>query len=204
MSLIRKTKKKVVMFTQEKIRLYIFGFLAFCVLSSKNIIIYNEETLVALSFFLFVFFVSQYFGTTIKESLNERGHLIQQELQNFLNIKEQSFTELLTEHKKISGIVNILKGLSAFTSNELNTLKSTNQKALKNVFVGQIETKLRTLAFSKLMIQQKLQQLLSESVLLNVLLVYKQTRGDKTKAGPVVPQKTIQHAIHLLVDNKNQ
>ena len=192
------------MFTQEKIRLYIFGFLAFCVLSSKNIIIYNEETLVALSFFLFVFFVSQYFGTTIKESLNERGHLIQQELQNFLNIKEQSFTELLTEHKKISGIVNILKGLSAFTSNELNTLKSTNQKALKNVFVGQIETKLRTLAFSKLMVQQKLQQLLSESVLLNVLLVYKQTRGDKTKTGLVVPQKTIQHAIHLLVDNKNQ
>jgi phosphopantetheine adenylyltransferase len=195
------------MFTQEKIRLYVFGFLAFCVFSSKNIIIYNEETLVALSFFSFILFVSRYFGTTIKESLNERSELIQHELQNFLNIKEQSFTELLIEHKKVSAIVNTLKGLNVFTNTELVSLKINNQKALKNVFIEQIETKLKTLAFSKLMLQQKLQFLLSENVLLNVLLASQQTQSEKLKMGPrqpVVAQKTIQHAIQLLVANKKK
>ena len=94
------------MFTNEKLRLYIsLDFLAFCVFSSKHIIIYNEETLVALSFFCFIFFVSRYFGNTITESLNERSNIIQQELQNFLNIKETSFKELLAEHNKVSGLV---------------------------------------------------------------------------------------------------
>ena len=54
-------------------RVYLFAFLIFCVCSSKNIIIYNEETLVAASFCLFVLFVFHYFGNTVKEALDERG-----------------------------------------------------------------------------------------------------------------------------------
>ena len=60
------------MFNNKKIAPYIFAFLAFCVFSSKHIIIYNEEILVFLSFSLFVIFVSFYFGNSIKESLDER------------------------------------------------------------------------------------------------------------------------------------
>ena len=75
------------MLSNDKLRPYIFIFLLFCVVSSKHLIIYNEEILVALSFFLFVIFVSQYFGNNIKESLDERSQAIKMELQNFLNLK---------------------------------------------------------------------------------------------------------------------
>ncbi len=195
------------MFTNEKLRVYIFGFLAFCVLSSKHIIIYNEETLVALSFFCFIFFVSRYFGTTITEALNERSNIIQQELQNFLNIKETSFKELLQEHNKVSGLVKALKALNGFTTSELITLNANSQKALKNVFIDQIQLKLKTLAFSKLMLQQKLQYLLSESILSNVLLAYQNAKNNKTKSGPdhsLVSQRTIQNSIRLLLDSKTK
>ena len=111
------------MFTNDKLRLYLFAFLAFCVLSSKHILIYNEETLVAISFFAFIFFVFHYFGDTIKDSLSERSQLIQQELQNFLNLKEYSFKELLIEHNRVSGLVETMKTLGTFTSNELQFLK---------------------------------------------------------------------------------
>ena len=191
------------MFTNEKLRLYLFSFLAFCVLSSKNIIIYNEETLVALSFFCFIFFVSQYFGNTITESLNERGQIIQQELQNFLTIKEQSFKELLLEHQKVSGLVDGLKNLALFTTTELQKLNSNTQKALNNIFVEQIVLKLKTLSFSKLMLQQRLQYLLSEDILSNVLLAHQQTKTDKTKGAPV-SQKTIQNVIQLLLTSKTK
>ena len=55
------------MMSNEKLRPYIFAFLAFCVLSSKHIIIYNEEILVAITFFAFVYFVYRYFGQTMQE-----------------------------------------------------------------------------------------------------------------------------------------
>ena len=82
-------------------RVYLFAFLIFCVSSSKNIIIYNEETLVAASFFLFVLFVFHYFGNTLKSALDERGENIKVECQNFLHHKQHFLEELSGEHEKI-------------------------------------------------------------------------------------------------------
>lgn len=88
------------MFTSKNLRFFIIVFLIFCVVSSKNILIYNEETLVALSFLGFVFFVFHYFGETLKQSLDSRSQSIQSELQNFLNLKQTSLQVLKAEHQK--------------------------------------------------------------------------------------------------------
>ena len=81
-------------------RQFLTIFLLFCVASSKGIIIYNEETLVALSFGLFVIFCSYYFGNTLKESLDERSLSILNGLENFHRIKEESLQNLLSFHKR--------------------------------------------------------------------------------------------------------
>jgi len=120
------------MFSNQKLRFYLFAFLAFCVFSSKHILIYNEETLVAISFFAFIFFVFHYFGDTIKESLNERSQIIQNELENFLNLKHHSLKELLQEHSRVSGLVRTMKTLENFTNNELQFL-NTNTKKVKSL-----------------------------------------------------------------------
>ena len=187
------------MFNNDKIRLYIFLFLTFCVLSSKNILIYNEETLVALSFFCFIFFVFQYFGATITDSLNERSQIIQHELQNFINLKESSFNELLKEHQKVAGLVQAMKTLDIFTNRELKTLNVHGEKALINMFIHQMQQKLKTLSFSKLMLQQKLQFLLSENVLSNVLVAFQQSKTERIKSG--TNNKIIKNAIQLLISN---
>ena len=83
------------MMSNEKLRPYIFAFLAFCVLSSKHIIIYNEEILVAITFFAFVYFVYRYFGQTIQESLDERSQGIRQELESFFVLKKTALEEVV-------------------------------------------------------------------------------------------------------------
>lgn len=188
------------MFNNEKLRLYLFIFLAFSVLSSKNILIYNEETLVALSFFCFVFFVLHYFGNTIKDSLNERSQVIREELQNFLILKENSFQELLNQHKKISGLLKAMGVLNTFTKNELNLLNTNGEKALKNMFSSRIQNKLKTLVFSKLMIQQKLQLLLSEKIISNVLVAFPKKGKGIAKLG-AYQNKALKNAIESLVVN---
>ena len=103
------------MFVNQKWRVYLFAFLAFCVCSSKHIFIYNEETLVLLSFVAFLFFISHYYGNTIKESLNERGLLIKGEREDFIVRKERSLKELLQEYQKLLAVKENLQPLSGFT-----------------------------------------------------------------------------------------
>lgn len=179
-------------------RFYLFVFLAFCVSSSKNILIYNEETLVASSFFLFVIFTFKYFGTTIRASLDERSDIIQQELQNFLDLKQVAYGHLLEEHQKVSGILHSLKNLDHFTNVELLELHGLGEKALSNTFTSGVEQRVKTLTYSGMTLQQKLQTRLSETVLSEVLGAFQQL---KTKPGGVAKfqNKTIKNAIRLLV-----
>jgi hypothetical protein len=188
------------MFSNDKLRRYLFFFLAFSVLSSKNILIYNEETLVALSFFGFVFFVLHYFGNSIKESLNERSQVIREELQNFLLLKQRSYQELWNQHSKIGDLLKATNLLHTFTKNQLNFLNTSGEKSLKNLFASKISNKLKTLVFSKLMVQQKLQYLLGEKILSNVLVAFPKKRG----AVSAYQSKVLQEAIESLVVDARQ
>jgi F0F1-type ATP synthase membrane subunit b/b' len=158
------------MISNDKIRPYIFGFLILCVFTSKNIIIYNEETLVALSFFAFIFFVFRYFGDTIKQSLDERSGGIKSELQNFLHYKADSLKQLYKEHQKVKQLYTTLNTVEQFTVSELKQGTNLGKGGLKKVFSDQIKQKLNTLSSSKVSVYQELQQLIAQNILRAVLV----------------------------------
>jgi hypothetical protein len=146
------------MFSNKKITPYIFVFLAFSVISSKHIIIYNEEILVSLSFLYFVIFVSFYFGDTIKESLDERKKLIESELQNFLNLKKESYKTLFKIHEKAFLSYNIITNLIDFTTLKVKTKKAGSLTALRN------------LSYSNFNLKSKLMKFFSDILLTAVLM----------------------------------
>lgn len=158
------------MISNDKIRPYIFGFLVFCVFTSKNIIIFNEETLVALSFFAFIFFVFRYFGNTIKQSLDERSEGIKYELQNFLYLKADSLKQLYKEHQKANALTTTLYTVKQFTISELKQSTNLGKTTLNNVFSDQIKQKLNTLSSSKVSLYQEVQQLIAQNILSAVLV----------------------------------
>ena len=192
------------MLSNNKFRPYIFAFLLFCVVSSKHIIIYNEEILVALSFFLFVIFVSQYFGNNIKESLDERSKAIQLELQNFLNLKQESLNELLKEYKKVFFLKKALNEIGSFTNLELQKCNVGAEASLNSIFSQQIQQKLKTLSYSKLNLQYKLQQVMASNLLNAVLVTFKKNKQGVVpgKASIQVSLTSIKKAINLLVSPK--
>jgi hypothetical protein len=202
------------MYNNEKLRIYIILFLSFCVLSSKNILIYNEETLVALSFFCFLFFVYRYFGLTIRESLNERSQYVQYELQKFFTLKANSYKELLKEHQKIKGLIKEhqkvkgflkdMKNIDIFTNRECTRLKVYEKKALIHLFLLKLQQKLKNLVFSYSILQQKLQYLLSEKVFFYFLLFFQKAKQQKMKTGDIstrLQKKPIKKALQLLALN---
>lgn len=101
------------MFNNFKI-LYIF--LVICALSSNNIIIYNEELLVALSFFLFVAFVARYYGHTLKDSLDSSSQGIREICENLTNSKQQYLQQLSCELERSAKYKSVFSALKSVTS----------------------------------------------------------------------------------------
>ena len=83
----------------KRYREYLILFVI-CALSPDNIIIYNEELLVALSFFLFVAFVARYYGHGLSESLDSSSQGIREICENLTNSKQQYLQQLSREWER--------------------------------------------------------------------------------------------------------
>ena len=195
------------MISNDKLRPYIFLFLGFCVLSSKNIIIYNEETLVALSFVLFVYFVFYYFGNNIKDLLDERSETIKAELQNFLKLKRSSLENLYAEHNKVAKLGKVLSQVSLFTISEINKSTRLGKESLYAGITSQYKNRLTLLSDSSSLLQQKLQQVIGNTLLDAVLVKRvknRQNKGSRKKTGATgtkINRKVIDNTIQLLLSS---
>jgi Ca2+/Na+ antiporter len=105
--------------------------LVFLVLSSKNIIIYNEEILVALSFLCFVVFSFQSFQESVQQTFAERKRLIHQELEQLLVLKAQTLQKLHQEYKQSLYLVTSLEGLKSAAIQELDHAQHQRIQAFK-------------------------------------------------------------------------
>ena len=160
------------MYSNKKIRNFVFGFLALAVLTSKNIFIYNEETLVAASFLGFILFVFYYFGNTISSSLDERRDAIKSEYVQFLNSLQESLAELSNEHKKGSKMDTALLALTDFTVS-VPLYVEGGKSGLLPLFSQQMIEKLNTLYGYKSGLQNKLLHIMSGNSILPVLVEMK-------------------------------
>jgi hypothetical protein len=185
------------MISNDKLRPYLFAFLAFCVLSSKHIIIYNEELLVALSFLAFILFVFHYFGNTVKESLDERRLGIQAELERFFLLKRESLQEVASEHEKVSSLKRGLISLKEFARGEAEAGGKRGVNALREVFSQQIVQKLAPLSLSNLPLQSKWQEQIALSQLGMVLSKMNKELKEGGKQTSWDP-RVIERALRLL------
>jgi len=86
---------------RDNIALIGAGFLIFIVLSSKQLILYNEEILVAISFLLFIIFSAFSYGHTVADSFDNRSNLLKSELIRFLQVRENALNESIDQKTKL-------------------------------------------------------------------------------------------------------
>lgn len=95
--------------------------LALCVVSSKHILIYNEELLVLLSFVAFVVFCSHTMSETVHSTFQARSAAIEQELQAYLKLQEEYAQDLVSEHTNHLALSTVVHQVGVFTCAELAT-----------------------------------------------------------------------------------
>lgn len=190
----------------ENSTFFIRSLLVFVVLSSKHIIIYNEETLVLISFIAFIVFSYNSLKESVKNSLNERSLAIFNELQNSVVLKENLYKELLDEHKKQLSLNSILKNIHDFSSTQLNLIDSQNQKLLPIVFLQQLESKMKSLVQLQNAGQEALQNSVYKSFRGSVLEEYNLSLSSLSQGksgGQNIKQKLIQQALKQLESTKS-
>lgn len=84
------------------LRYIIIIVLIFSVICSKQILILNEEIVVALSFIGFVLYVEKSFGETIHESLKSRGTAILEELQHHMTLQQMNLQSVIRDQQYIA------------------------------------------------------------------------------------------------------
>nr|ULQ69408.1 ATPase subunit 4 [Gahnia tristis] len=89
---------------QYRKMLFFAAILSICALSSKKILIYNEEMIVAACFLVLLILSRNSFGNTFKETLDGRIESIQEELEQFFKTNEVSLlgSNEKERHLKIS------------------------------------------------------------------------------------------------------
>ena len=176
-----------------KINYLVNVFLLICVLSTNQIIIYNEELLVALSFFLFVAFVGRYFGNNIKESLDSSSQVVREIYENLTNSKQHHLQQLKQLFEKSINYENTFLSLKTATRDQLSKEKKLSG-SLWSHFYQQWLQKSSTLIESKRNLQPTLVDLMSNNQLPLVITRFSENKANKAK----VDKELLSSVIRLM------
>lgn len=124
--------------------LYVLGAgLLFLVLSSKNILIYNEELLILLSFIAFVATSAHTMGDSVADTFASRRALIQDELQAFFTTKETLLHEVKQHTMLQTALAKSMQALGTLVQNDLHALHVQRDMTVKHAVQSHTMTQLQ-------------------------------------------------------------
>lgn len=140
------------------------SILAVSYLTSKEIILYNEETLVLITFTLFVIFAYINVSDSVADELKDRAAKIQSEFEGFFTVRENVLKLLITYHEKQTVLYKEIHAIFNATKDQIQTIIEKQQKAFEHNLALQIKQKLRAVQAEEARTIQEIQK----KVLINI------------------------------------
>lgn len=146
----------------------LYVVLAFIVASSKHILIYNEETLVLICFFGFVYATKHYFGDTITASIQERGDTIHEQLEQGYVAQIDQDLAIREQYQQIIPVSRVLDVLATSLIEQSGSTKKLAETSLKQQIDFQVYKMYTHLYKVQQAFPQKLQKKIHDNVLANI------------------------------------
>jgi hypothetical protein len=121
--------------------------LALIVGLSNNIILFNEEILITVSFLGFLVAFAHLGQQTIAEAFDTRKALIQQELQAFFTSKEMLLQEVAQQAVTQLAFTQCVQAFESLAHTEMLALQTHRESALQNTLYTQVQKKLKNMTY---------------------------------------------------------
>lgn len=167
------------------------GALVIAVLTIKEIIVYNEETLVLVSFIIFMFFAYKNVSDVVVSQLEDRSEAIKKEFDHYFSMREDLLSLLISYHNTRKMLSNEISEISHFSKNEVKHILAKRQKSLENNLSVQIQQKLRTILLKELSIVQQVQQETSHWFAKHVFMSFSEKNASVSKLKDIMIKEAI-------------
>lgn len=164
------------------LRYIIIIVLVFSVICAKQILILNEEIVVALSFIGFVLYVEKSFGDTIHDSLKSRGTAILEELQHHMTLQQMNLQSVIRDQQYIADELQpATKQIGESISHEIQINLPELYQSLRFALGQQIVNQLNILVNSQKMYRNTLQLSLITGLKEAAQMKYSYSKGRKAQ-----------------------
>lgn len=136
-------------------------FLIIVVFTSKEILLYNEETLVLICFILFVMFAYKNISDSFVAMFQERSDKIYKDLDYYYGIQEDLLKSLVSYHERQADIHDEVQSISTFSKSEIERIVSSRQAYLEHEIANQLRSKLDSVVLKEQSIMREIQADLS-------------------------------------------
>ena len=124
-------------------------FTIFTIICSKEILIFNEETLIVIAFSMFLYLVSQYASTLIIAELEEKAKIIQNKFDIYKSIEEKTIIHLLNYHNKRELLSEKIKIISKIKKLRMIIVYQYHKTNLNKQILLQIEDTLNRILLNE-------------------------------------------------------
>jgi F0F1-type ATP synthase membrane subunit b/b' len=144
----------------------IIGLIAALVLvgSSKEFIVYNEETIVLLCFVIFMALAVKYLKNTAIESLEARSNSIEKEFNDFYRVREEVIESLISAYKKQTNVTTDLKALHVLSKQQIQSIFANHKMTLQNRLSLEMDAKLDRIFQKNIKVTNALQTTIADTV----------------------------------------
>lgn len=173
-------------------RMYFLGAsLLFFVLSTTNILIYNEELIILMCFVAFLTTCLVTMSETIAETFQARKALIQEELQALFITKENMLHEVKHHTIMQTALAHSMIAIGSLVEKEVHVLHTQRVMALKNVTFTRNVKQLQGMEAAESACRMRTETLASAAYKLTMMHEYHMDKKDMQK-------QFMQNALHLL------
>lgn len=123
--------------------LFVSGLLIVIGLSTNHLLIFNEEILIAVAFFGFVFFTQRFFGQSLRSELEEHRSKLELELESVLSHREEALAHQMKKEQKKAERKAHVQHLIKLTRREIETFASTCERSLPKVLNENLHRRLQ-------------------------------------------------------------